>query len=242
MNGSSLFERLKGVFSHSEDFHCMMNFVNRIFTKFYDTQRIKDVVTLYCTSYETNWTVEMLGRIQVNIIVLAVAILFSIISLMAILLHFNMQDIDDEAAIPGMTKSAEADWFHEEVLRPVDKYVLQLTEAKQDTINFLQALQSQQPVTEIPLSLTLSISCSSLYIVIPLLRMPVMNLNQLKLVIQGSHLTETCQAKLDNYRSGLWGLLGRLRMLQYQHPVHQGLHAQSGATHCSIRLRYNLLN
>ena len=53
-----------------------------------------------------------------------------------------MQDSDDEAAPPGMPKTSEADWFHE-VLRLVDKYILQWTEAKQDAITNRPTVKSR---------------------------------------------------------------------------------------------------
>ena len=47
VNGSTPFERLRGLNTHAEDFHCMMNFISLIFAKFCDTTSTNDVGTSY---------------------------------------------------------------------------------------------------------------------------------------------------------------------------------------------------
>ena len=47
INGAASYERLEEVFTHAQEFHCSMNFVNLIYTKFYDTQSTNDVGIFY---------------------------------------------------------------------------------------------------------------------------------------------------------------------------------------------------
>ena len=47
VNGSTPFERLRGLNTHAEDFRCMINFISLIFAKFCDTTSTNDVGTSY---------------------------------------------------------------------------------------------------------------------------------------------------------------------------------------------------
>ena len=103
---SSPFERLEDVLTLAEDFHCMRNFVNLIFAKFYDSRSMKDVGTMYQLQNQLNrrdvgkdttkryrscnafWNDVLDGYIVAYAVV-----------------HFNMRDVENIVAPPGMPKS-----------------------------------------------------------------------------------------------------------------------------------------
>ena len=103
INGSSSFERLEGVFTHAEDFHCMMNFVNLIFAKFYDSRGMKDVGTMYQLRNQLDR--RNVGKDTTKRYRSCNAFLNDVLDgyiVACAVVHFNMRDVEDVAAPPGM--------------------------------------------------------------------------------------------------------------------------------------------
>ncbi len=227
INGATSYERLERVFTHAGHFHCSMNFVNLIFTKFYDTQSTKDVGTLY--QLRNRLDRRDIGRDTHKRYRSCRSFVNDVLDgyiLAAAVTHFKLKDFDDSPVPPGMPKSLEATWFHGEVLSMVDKYVLQWIETKKHASALISVVQSGFPEvtglsesTVVQPSLTTVPSCNS----VPRVR----DSQQIGMTPTSLVNLAHQSASLRSYRGNLWSLLGRLKTLQVQRQQTSSLPVQT---------------
>ena len=141
------YQRLQALLPHAEDFHCMMNFVNLIYAKFYKTNSSGDLGTMYNLRNkldrrnvfcDTNKNCRACNSFLQDVLdgyVIACA-----------LHHFGMRGPEDMDAVPpGLPEHQWEDWFYGEIIKIVDKFVLQWEHLEQDSVSFHQSVQRGQP-------------------------------------------------------------------------------------------------
>ena len=125
----------------------MMNFVNLIYAKFYKTNSSGDLGTMYNLRNkldqrnvfcDTNKNYRACNSFLQDVpdgYVIACA-----------LQHFGMRGLEDMDAVPpGLPEHQREEWFHGEIIKIVDKFVLQWEHLEQDSVSFHQSVQRGQP-------------------------------------------------------------------------------------------------
>ena len=142
INGQKSHERLEALLPHAEDFHCMMNFVDLIYSKFYHTNSSSDVGTMYqlrnkvdrrnvLTDTKKNYRAcnSFLQDVLDGYIVACA------------MKHFGISSPDDIDAIPpGLHDDLREAWFLSEMLNIVDTSVLQWKHLEKDAAMFQEAI------------------------------------------------------------------------------------------------------
>lgn len=146
INGHQAYQRLDALLPHAEDFHCSMNFVNLVYKKFYNTNSSSDVGTMYQLR-------NKLDRRDVSSDTKSYRACNSFLQdvldgyiIASALQHFGMTDAEDMDVIPpGLPVSQQGTWFHGEMVKIVDKFVLHWEDLEHTAGIFVDAIQSGRP-------------------------------------------------------------------------------------------------
>ena len=117
-------QRMAGLLVHSEDFHCHMNYVNLILTRFFleestsESGTLKQLKSLVDRRNISRKNTDVrAGNAFVNDVLDGYLVACAVT-------HLGMTTVDDEAVPPGLPKALREKWFWNEMKGIVEKYVL----------------------------------------------------------------------------------------------------------------------